>query len=75
MDLGVDEDIYLARVQWLPDGDLCAQVENREQTELELVRFDPGTGRRRTILRETTDVWINLHDLLKPLERGGVVWG
>jgi dipeptidyl-peptidase-4 len=80
MDLGDDEDIYLARVQWLPDGSLSAQLENREQTELELVRFDPHSGQRSTLLRETTDVWINLHDMFKPLEGsthgdgGGFVW-
>lgn len=69
MDLGKDEDIYLARVQWLPDGRLTAQVENREQTELELVVFDPLTGQRKTLLREINDVWINLHDLFRPLEQ------
>ncbi len=71
MDLGDDGDIYLARVQWLPDGSLSAQIENREQTELELVRFDPDTGQRRTWVRETTEVWINLHDMFKPLKGGG----
>jgi dipeptidyl-peptidase-4 len=75
MDLGEEEDIYLARVRWLPDGRLTAQIENREQTELELVCFDPCTGRRSNLLRETSDVWINLHDMLRPLEGGGgFVW-
>ena len=44
MDLGGDDEAYLARVAWLPDGSLCAQLENREQTALDLVRFDPATG-------------------------------
>jgi dipeptidyl-peptidase-4 len=77
MDLGDDEDIYLARVKWLPDGSLSAQLENREQTELELVRFDPRTGCQDVLLRETSDVWINLHDMFKPLEQsldGGFIW-
>jgi dipeptidyl-peptidase-4 len=74
LDLGAAE--YLARVQWLPDGGLAAQLQNREQTELELARFDPHTGERTTLLRETSDVWINLHDLHRPLERadGGFIW-
>ena len=38
MDLGADQDIYLARVQWLPDGSLSAQIENRAQTTLDLLR-------------------------------------
>jgi dipeptidyl-peptidase-4 len=71
-----EEDEYLARVEWFPDGTLSAQVQNRAQTELTLVRFDPRTGKRRTLLQETTDVWINLHEMLRPLESGagGFVW-
>ena len=60
MDLGDDEDIYLARVAWMPDGSLCAQIENRKQTRLDLVRFDISTGIRTTLLTE------NLRCLDKP---------
>ena len=74
MDLGQDQDIYLARVHWLPDGQLWAQIENRQQTVLDLVRFDPTTGGRSTVLRETSDVWINLHDMFRPLDSGGFIW-
>jgi dipeptidyl-peptidase-4 len=74
MDLGDDEDIYLARAQWFPDGTLVAQIEKRAQTALDLVQFDPESGERRSLLRETSDVWINLHDMLKPLRRGGFIW-
>jgi dipeptidyl-peptidase-4 len=78
MDLGDDQDIYLARVNWLPDGTLAAQIENRAQTTLDLVRFDPQDGERRTLLRETSDVWINLHTMFWPLARGshagGFLW-
>ena len=74
MDLGDDEDIYLARVTWMPDGSLCAQIENRAQTGLDLVRFDISTGVRTTLLTETSDVWINLHNMFRPLDDGGFVW-
>ncbi len=76
MDLGEDQDIYLARVHWFPDGTLSAQIENREQTSLELVRFVPKTGRRSTLLRETNEVWINLHDMFRPLKGhdGAFIW-
>jgi len=78
MDLGGEADIYLARVDWLPDGSLSAQLENREQTVLDLVRFDPRTGRRAELLRETSDVWINLHDMFRPLKQekyaGAFLW-
>ncbi len=74
MDLGDDEDIYLARVQWLPDGRLSAQIENREQIKLELACFDPQTGRRSTLLHEMSDVWINLHEMFRPLKGGNFIW-
>ncbi|HEY8291806.1 MAG TPA: DPP IV N-terminal domain-containing protein, partial [Thermomicrobiales bacterium] len=74
MDLGPEQDQYLARVTWFPDGTLTAQIENREQTVLDLVRFDLETGAQTRLLRETSDLWINLHSLLRPLESGGFVW-
>ena len=80
LDLGPEDDRYLARVEWAPDGALMVQVEDRTQTRLDLLRFDPDSGRGETVLTETSDVWVNLHDLFRPLERtpglaGGFVWG
>ncbi len=78
--VGFGDDIYLARVQWFPDGSLTAQVENREQTELKLLRFDPKTGISKLLIHEKSDVWINLHHSLHPFEKGqgelegGFVW-
>ena len=63
MDLGEDEDIYLARVNWMCDGTLTAQIENRRQTQLDLLSFDLETGKSGILLCESSDVWINLHDL------------
>ncbi|UCG26470.1 MAG: S9 family peptidase, partial [Chloroflexota bacterium] len=81
MDLGQEEDMYLARVHWLPDGSLAAQVQNRAQTQLDILRYDPQTGRGRRLLREESEFWINLHDMFQPLKGsdeeygGGFVWG
>ena len=74
MDLGDDEDIYLARVDWMPDGSLCAQLQNREQTRLDLVRFDTSTGQGVTLLTESSDVWINLHTMFRLLADGRFIW-
>lgn len=74
------EELYLARVHWMPDGSLVAEIENRLQTRLDLVRFDPRTGKGQTLRSETTDVWINLHGIFEPLEeaegelQGAFVW-
>ena len=75
MDLGEDEDIYLARVDWFADGRLAAQMENRAQDELRLLAFDPATGRAETLLVETNPVWIELNDLFRPLREGLFLWG
>jgi dipeptidyl-peptidase-4 len=72
-------DIYLARVHWMPDGRLLAQVQDRAQTRLDLVVFDPRTGKRQVLLTETATPWLNLHDLFRPIEdgphAGGFLWG
>ena len=78
MDLGRFE--YMARVAWMPDGSLTAQLEDRSQSRLNLVRFEIETGASRILLTETTAVWINLHDMLSPLPArddrypGGFIW-
>lgn len=64
---GMEEEIYLARVNWLQDGSLCAQVQNRAQTELRLLRLDAQTGAPTTLVVEKSRIWVNLHHLLRSL--------
>lgn len=75
MDMDFGEEVYLARVFWWSEGVLGAQVLNRPQNTLWLVRFDAATGRRETILTETSDYWVNLrkHDFYL-LKSGGFIW-
>ncbi len=68
MDLGNDPDIYLARVNWLPDDSLTAQILNRRQDRLELLHFNLTNGTTKRILVEESKVWINLHDMFWPLK-------
>ena len=81
LDLGTDPDIYLARVHWFPDGRLAVQVLNRVQTVLEFYVYDVSSGERRLLLRETSENWVNLHDLFRPLKApyqgrsGCFLWG
>lgn len=62
---------YLARVNWTHDNTLTAQVLNRSQKKLNLLKFDIDTGRKEVLLEEENDVWINLHDCFVPLDKGG----
>ena len=68
------EEKYLARVHWLKDGRLVAEVQNRAQTVLEMFAFDVKTGARTRLLREETAVWVNLHHLFRRLSDGGFLW-
>ncbi|MBW3615355.1 MAG: S9 family peptidase [Actinobacteria bacterium] len=74
MDLGTGWE-YLARVDWLAPGLLVAQLQNRTQTRLDLVALDPATGSCRPLLSEESEVWVNLHDLLRPLGGDRFLWG
>ena len=73
LDLGEDAE-YLARVSWAPDGTLLAQVEDRSQRRLVVYRYDVATGARSAVLIDSSDVWINLHDGLRQLDDGRVLW-
>ncbi|MEZ5460408.1 alpha/beta fold hydrolase [Dokdonella sp.] len=71
IDLGVDPDIYLVRVKWLPDASgLSFQIESRDQQRLELNLVDAASLEQRTVLEETSDTWINLNDDLRFLADG-----
>jgi len=77
VDLGPDPDIYLARVDWAPDGQtLYVQRENRAQTRLDMLAVDPATGASRVLFSEQAraGTWINLSDSYRFLKDGSLVW-
>jgi dipeptidyl-peptidase-4 len=72
MDTGTETDIYVARVDWLPDSQTVAiQVQSRDQRTLDLLFADVRTGLSRLILREEDDCWVELHDDLRFLKASG----
>ena len=77
VDLGEETDIYLARVDWAPDGSaLYVQRQNREQTVLDMLKVDPATGASEILFTETVSEghWTNLSDNYKFLKDGSLVW-
>jgi dipeptidyl-peptidase-4 len=65
IDLGPETDIYLARVNWLPDGKtLAIQRESRDQRKLDLLFADIESGQTRIVLTETSKTWVELHNEL-----------
>ncbi len=70
MDLGADTDIYLARVNWFPDGrSLAVQRQSRDQKTLTLLRMDARSGAARELLTETSDTWVEINDDLVLLKQ------
>jgi dipeptidyl-peptidase-4 len=77
VDLGADKDIYLARVDWAPDGKtLYVQREDRAQTRLDMLKVDPATGKAEVLFTETAakGSWINLSDAYRFLADGSLIW-
>ena len=76
LDLGPERDIYLARVDWFPDGRyLAAQRQSRDQRRLDLLKIDVGSGKASTLLTETSNTWVDLNDELTFLARSrAFIW-
>lgn len=75
VDLGDNPDVYLARVNWSQDGKiLYVQRQTRDQRHLDLLAFDPSTGKGRVILTETNPHWVDLTDDFRPLADGTFLW-
>ncbi len=77
VDLGPDPDIYLARVDWTPDGKaLLVQRQDRAQTRLDMLKVDPTTGRSTVLFTEESGPksWINLSDAYHMMKDGSLIW-
>ncbi|APE28485.1 S9 family peptidase [Aurantiacibacter gangjinensis] len=78
VDLGENTDIYVARVDWAPDGsEFYVQRQNREQTVMDVLRVDPVSGASDILFTENAaveDYWINLSDNYRFLEDGRLIW-
>lgn len=68
-------DHLIVRVEWTPESDrLSYQVQNREQTWLDLNFGDPASGRSRTAFRETSKAWVSVLGNPRWLADGGFLW-
>jgi dipeptidyl-peptidase-4 len=74
MSTGEESDVYLARVDWTPGGELVVQRLNRDQNQLDLMRCVPTSGDCGVMLTESAETWINITDDLTFLEDGSFLW-
>jgi dipeptidyl-peptidase-4 len=72
---GSAEAFYLPRVHWLPDSQkLSYQWQPRDQQRLELRIVDVASMQQQTVLTETSETWVNLHDDLRFLPQHRFLW-
>jgi dipeptidyl-peptidase-4 len=76
VELGAEKDIYLVRADWSADGKTVVyQRQSRDQKRLDLVGVDAATLAQRTLLTETSNTWVSLHDDLRFLKnRNAFIW-
>ena len=68
-------EILIVEVSWTPDSrHVEHQVQDREQTWLDMNLADAGTGRTRTLLHETTKAWVNNLGGPTWLKDGSFLW-
>ena len=62
-------------VGWTPDSrSVVFQVQDREQTWLDLNLAFPDSGRTTRLLRETTEAWVNVNGPPRWLADGSFLW-
>jgi dipeptidyl-peptidase 4 len=60
MDLGADDDMYIPRMQWFPNGKrLALQRLNRLQNKIEILEANAATGRTHVLFADSEKTWID----------------
>ncbi len=67
-------DTLIVDVAWRPDGRVVFQVQDREQTWLDLNVADPASGAVTTLFRETTSAWVEPSGSPRYLKDGSFLW-
>ena len=68
-------DFLIVDVDWVPDSRSVAfQVQDREQTWLDLNLADSQSGATTRVLRETTPAWVNANGSATWMKDGSFLW-
>ncbi len=63
LDTGLTGDFYIPRIYWTSDKNTLAVITlNRAQNHLKLFFFNVQTGKRRLVMQQTSDTWIDVYD-------------
>ena len=72
---GYSGDTLIVDVDWHPDSaQVLAQVQDREQTWLDLIAVGVSTGTGKRLIRETTKAWVNGNGNPVWLKDGSFLW-
>jgi dipeptidyl-peptidase-4 len=77
MPLDAQVEYVLPEFSWTPDArSVSVMTLNRAQNDLSVLLWNPGSGKRRVLLRETDRHWINVFDPPRFLNDGKrFLWG
>ena len=68
---GAEDDIYLTRVAWAPDGEaLYAGILSRDNQTHTVYRVDARDGSAEVFYRETSPTWLNIRSNLRTTAEG-----
>jgi dipeptidyl-peptidase 4 len=68
-------DMLIVDVVWSVDGArVLSQIQNREQTWLELVAVSPADGKATTLVREQGKAWVDRAEGVQWLKDGSFLW-
>ncbi len=73
VDLNREEEFYIARINYAPNGKLAAQVLNRHQNVLDFYYVD-STGNASIAFTEKDDAYVDVTDDLTFLADGSFLW-
>jgi dipeptidyl-peptidase-4 len=69
-DLGTEKDIYIPRIKWINENELCITRLNRLQNHLELLKADAAKGKTKVFYEEKSMTYIDITDDLTFLDGG-----
>lgn len=70
VDLGEEKDIYIPRIKWINDNELCITRLNRLQNHLELLKVDAGKEKTKLFYEEKSMTYIDITDNLTFIDGG-----
>jgi len=75
LDQYVQSQPLVVRVDWSPNSqNVIFQIQDREQTWLDLVSADTKSGKIIHLLKETTEAWVNVNGSTNWLADGSFLW-